>query len=188
MNRTITLIAALLLAVFSLDAQVKLSPLFSDNMVLQQNSEVPVWGTAKAGVTVKVLTSWDGATHECVAGPDGKWSVKVNTPPAGGPFEITLSTGKGKKRQTDNFLLQASDLWIKLIGLLIGESLPFCENINGIRFVDKTKLSYNKSTNINFKYEIWVNKNMNEKEMEELKQYCAEIFKCQGTIKPINNL
>ena len=93
-----------------------------------------------------------------------------------------------KNEDIDNFLLQASDLWIKLIGLLIGESLPFCENINGIRFVDKTKLVYNKSTNINFKYEIWVNKNMKEKEMEELKQYCAEPFKCQGTIKPINNL
>ena len=93
-----------------------------------------------------------------------------------------------KNEDIDNFLLQASDLWIKLIGLLIGESLPFCENINGIRFVDKTKLVYNKSTNINFKYEIWVNKNMKEKEMDELKQYCAELFKCQGTIKPINNL
>ena len=65
-----------------------------------------------------------------------------------------------KNEDIDNFLLQASDLWIKLIGLLIGESLPFCENINGIRFVDKTKLVYNKSTNINFKYEICVNKNM----------------------------
>ena len=112
MNRSITLVAALLLAVFSLDAQVKLSPLFSDNMVLQQNSEVPVWGTAKAGVTVKVLTSWDGATHECVAGPDGKWKVKVSTPPAGGPFEITLSTGKGKKRQTVLRNVMSGEVWL----------------------------------------------------------------------------
>lgn len=27
-------------------AKVKLSPLFSDNMVLQQEAEVPVWGKA----------------------------------------------------------------------------------------------------------------------------------------------
>ena len=93
-----------------------------------------------------------------------------------------------KNEDIDIFLFQASELWIKLICLLIGETLPFCENIHGIRFVDKTKLSYNKNTNINFKYEIWVNKNMEEKELEELKQYCAEIFHCQGTIKPINNI
>ena len=29
---------------------------------------------------------------------------------------------------------------------------------------------------------------MEEKELEELKQYCAEIFHCQGTIKPINSI
>ena len=83
----------------------------------------------------------------------------------------------------DTFLPQASKSWIKLICLLIGETLPNCGNINGIRFVDKTKLGYKKS--IIFKYEIWVNKNMKENELDELKQYCNELFGCEGTIKPI---
>ena len=100
------------MAGYSIEAQVSLSPLFSDNMVLQQNSEVPVWGTAKAGATVKVLTSWDGAGYECIAGPDGKWSVKVSTPPAGGPFEITLSTGRGKKRQTVLRNVMSGEVWL----------------------------------------------------------------------------
>ena len=112
MNRIITLLAALLLAGFSMEAQVTLSPLFSDNMVLQRDSEVPVWGKAKAGSTVKVMTSWDGMTHECIAGADGKWSVKVDTPPAGGPFEITISNGKGKKRMTVLHNVMSGDVWL----------------------------------------------------------------------------
>ena len=33
-------------------AKVKLSPLFSDNMVLQQEAEVPVWGKASPEMTL----------------------------------------------------------------------------------------------------------------------------------------
>ncbi len=89
-----------------------------------------------------------------------------------------------KSGDIDNFLSQISKSWIKLICLLIGETLPNCDKINGIRFVDKSKLGYNK--NLTFKYEIWVNNNMTEEELDQLKKYCSETFKCQGTIKPIN--
>ena len=36
-------------------AKVKLSPLFSDNMVLQQEAEVPVWGKASPEMTARRL-------------------------------------------------------------------------------------------------------------------------------------
>ncbi len=88
-----------------------------------------------------------------------------------------------KNDEINEFLIKAQDLWVELICLLIGETLPFSENINGIRFVDKTKLGFKAS--IIFKYEIWVNSQMKEKELEELKSYCTKIFGCQGTIKPI---
>jgi hypothetical protein len=83
----------------------------------------------------------------------------------------------------DKFLSNADELWIKLICLLIGETIPHSNNINGIRFVDKTKVGYNKS--IMFKFEVWVNSVMKEEELEEIKQLLAKIFGCQGTIKPI---
>ena len=83
----------------------------------------------------------------------------------------------------DKFLSKADELWIKLICLLIGETIPYSDNINGIRFVDKTKVGYNKS--IMFKFEIWVNSSMKEEELEEIKQLLAKEFGCQGTIKPI---
>ena len=93
-----------------------------------------------------------------------------------------LTLGYGIKiEEIGNFLNQAAESWEKLVCLLIGETLPFSRNINGIRFVDKTKLG----KNIVFKYEIWVNKDMAEKELEELKEFCNRNFGCKGTIKPI---
>ena len=37
-------------------AKVKLSPLFSDNMVLQQNAKVRFWGKARPGEKILVKT------------------------------------------------------------------------------------------------------------------------------------
>ena len=75
------------------NAQVRLSPLFTDNMVMQQRTDAPIWGTCEAGRTVSVTTSWNKRKYDTVAGNDGKWKVKVATPKAGGPYEITVSDG-----------------------------------------------------------------------------------------------
>ena len=82
-----------------------------------------------------------------------------------------------------DFFNKADELWTKLIILLIGETIPYSNNINGIRFVDKTKLGYHIS--VMFKFEIWVNKNMKEEELEEIKKLLSKEFGCLGTIKPI---
>ena len=89
-----------------------------------------------------------------------------------------------KLDQIDDFLEQGGDLWVKLICLLIGETLPYSKYINGIRFVDKTKIV--PKILISFKYEIWVNPDMKENELNELKEFCFKEFGCQGTIKTIN--
>jgi hypothetical protein len=83
----------------------------------------------------------------------------------------------------DSFFSRADKLWIKLITLLIGETIPYSNNINGIRFVDKTKSGYHIS--VMFKFEIWVNKLMKEEELEEIKKLLSKEFGCSGTIKPI---
>jgi len=64
-------------------------------MVLQQQSEVPIWGWAKEGQKITVLTSWDQQTATTVTGTGGKWMVKVKTPSAGGPYTVQIS---GKKK------------------------------------------------------------------------------------------
>ena len=47
MKRILLTAMAVLLSV-SLSAKVELTPLFSDNMVFQQNCQAPVWGKAAA--------------------------------------------------------------------------------------------------------------------------------------------
>ena len=109
-----------------------------------------------------------------------EWEDKSNM--KGNILTLAYTIDKG----IDDFLIKAQELWIKLICLLIGETLPFSHNINGIRFVDKTKLAYGyNKIMISFKYEIWTNSNMKEDELNELKNYCTKEFGCQGTIKPI---
>ncbi len=83
----------------------------------------------------------------------------------------------------DIFLPKVSKLWVKLMLYLIGETLPYGNNINGIRFCDKTKFGYNR--NVIFKFELWANSSMKEEELEELKKHLTSEFGCSGTIKPI---
>ena len=75
-------------------SKVNLYPVFSDNMVLQQKTEAPVWGTSTAGKTVTLTTSWDGVKYSTVAASDGSWKLLVKTPEAGGPYTVTVSDGK----------------------------------------------------------------------------------------------
>src|SRR3954469_22960597 len=61
------------------NADVKVSPLFSDHMVLQQGIDAPVWGTADAGEEVTVTVGEAKASAK--AGDDGKWMVKLSKLP-----------------------------------------------------------------------------------------------------------
>lgn len=74
--------------------KVKLLPLFTDNMVMQQKAEVPVWGEAEAGKNITVTTSWNKQTYSTSADNQGKWYIKVHTPKAGGPYTVTVSDGE----------------------------------------------------------------------------------------------
>jgi len=79
---------------FKVNAQVKMANLFTDNMVLQQQSSVPVWGWDKAGTHISINTSWDKKVYKTDADASGKFVVKVTTPVYGGPYQITISDGK----------------------------------------------------------------------------------------------
>ncbi len=88
-------LTALLCGLFlTVNAQVKLAGLFTDNMVLQQQSAVPVWGWDKAGARITVTTSWDKKVYSAVADASGRFTVKISTPSYGGPYTLTISDGK----------------------------------------------------------------------------------------------
>lgn len=93
-GKKITAFSLLLLIVNGkVSAAIQLPWFFSDNMVLQQKTDAAIWGRAKAGSTVQVITSWNKARYSAKADDAGKWKLKVATPEAGGPYTITISDG-----------------------------------------------------------------------------------------------
>lgn len=79
---------------YQLMAEVKLPAFFSDGMVLQQQSQANLWGTASPQKNVVVVTGWNNKKYTTSADKDGKWMLSVTTPAAGGPYSITFSDGK----------------------------------------------------------------------------------------------
>ncbi len=83
-----------LFSVLPLSATLWLPSLFSDNMVLQRNSEVTVWGwTTGTGSEVSVSPSWSDSVFVTKA-YQGFWSVQVPTGAAGGPYTLTVRQGE----------------------------------------------------------------------------------------------
>ena len=82
-------------------AEVRLPAVISDNMVLQQGLEVPIWGWAQPGEEITVSGSWQDSKWLTKADKNGKWTVRINSPKTAGPHEMTVS-GKRKAALTGN--------------------------------------------------------------------------------------
>lgn len=74
-------------------AEVRLAALFSDNMVLQQGMQTPVWGWADEGEEVKV--TFRGKTVSAKP-KNGKWMVKLPAQQAGGASDMLVVEGKNR--------------------------------------------------------------------------------------------
>jgi sialate O-acetylesterase len=74
------------------DGQLRLPSIISPGMVLQQNDSVALWGWAGAGEKVFITTSWNSRLDSTVTNNGARWSIKVKTPIAGGPFTITIAS------------------------------------------------------------------------------------------------
>ncbi|HSC37843.1 MAG TPA: sialate O-acetylesterase, partial [Chitinophagaceae bacterium] len=72
-------------------AGLRLPAIISDNMVLQQNSTVALWGWANPGEKVMVKPSWAASAVTATAAANGKWMLSVNTIKAGGPYSILFA-------------------------------------------------------------------------------------------------
>lgn len=106
--RKLFLLTALFAAATTINAKVVLPKIFASGMVMQQQTDANLWGEAKADATVKIATSWNKKTVSVKAGNDGKWTAKIQTPAAGGPYSITFNDGE--KTVIDNILV--GELWI----------------------------------------------------------------------------
>jgi sialate O-acetylesterase len=79
---------------FFIRGQVKLPPFFSDGMILQQQTNVSIWGWANQKTKIKITTSWNKKTYYGTANSNKKWIIKVETPVAGGPYSMNIFDGQ----------------------------------------------------------------------------------------------
>ncbi len=87
-------------------ADIILPKIFGDNMVLQRDIAVPVWGWANPGE--RVVVTWQGKSYKTKTDREGEWKITLNPSPAGGPFELSLA---GQNTITlKNVLL--GDVWL----------------------------------------------------------------------------
>ncbi|WP_431200007.1 sialate O-acetylesterase [Mucilaginibacter sp. P25] len=88
-------------------AQVVLPKILGNNMVLQRNAPVPVWGTALPGE--KVTVKFNSQTKTTIVDASGKWIVKLDAMPASAkPATLTIS---GKNTiQLQNILV--GEVWL----------------------------------------------------------------------------
>jgi len=90
MRKIITILLLIALARHA-NAEVILPYVFSNGMVLQQQSNAAIWGKSTPGQQVSILTSWNKKEYTVKVNADSTWKVKVVTPKAGGPYQITVT-------------------------------------------------------------------------------------------------
>jgi len=95
----------------NLFADVKPSTIFSDQVVLQRNIEIPVWGTANPGE--KVTVTLNKAVETFTTEASGKWLVRLPKQKAGGPYKMEI---QGDNKVTIN------DVYVGEVWLCSGQS------------------------------------------------------------------
>lgn len=106
------------LLLFKAEAIIKLPPILSSGMVLQQNSEANLWGWSGASERLVIIASWKEEADTVQASNIGKWKAGIKTPSAGGPYTITL---KSMSRFGGNTII-LEDIMIGEVWILSGQS------------------------------------------------------------------
>jgi len=99
--------AALMASCGSSVEQITVSHMFGDNMVLQQNAKVPVWGTAAKGQKVEVQFGECQATAR--ADKNGRWQADLNNLKLGKPDSLVI-TSAGQRVVFRN--VQVGEVWL----------------------------------------------------------------------------
>jgi len=83
--------------------------MFSDYMVMQQNSYIKIWGIAKPNKCVRIKASWNEKEYKYCTKKDGSWIVSLKTP-AGSFTEHTISFTESKTSTTISHVL-IGEVW-----------------------------------------------------------------------------
>jgi len=111
MNKNVKIVLSvfcfLLVFVSRIEAKVSLPKFFSDNMVLQRDMPLKIWGYAAKGETV--IVSFNNQEKTVRADKSGKWVVTLDAMKYGGPFQMKI-LGKDNTIELKNILI--GDVWI----------------------------------------------------------------------------
>jgi sialate O-acetylesterase len=106
-QRSCVVLSIAALSLTTIRADVRLPALFSDHMVVQADTAVPVWGWAQPGESVTV--SLAGQTQTVSAGADGKWKTSLpGCKPVTEPQTLTVS-GKNTLTMRDVLI---GEVWL----------------------------------------------------------------------------
>ena len=110
MRKLVIFLALLFPAVLVHAESLRVAHIFSDHMVLQRESFVPIWGWGEPGKTVTVEPSWsEGWSVTAKVAKDGTWSLNIETGEAGGPHTLTVKSGNETITLTDVLL---GEVWV----------------------------------------------------------------------------
>ncbi|MEI6322911.1 MAG: sialate O-acetylesterase [bacterium] len=98
----------LIIAACQLQAEIKPNALFSDGMILQRDTVVPVWGNAAPGEQISV--EFAGQKKSTTADSTGKWMVKLDPLKANASAQDLTITGSGAPIKLTNVLV--GDVWL----------------------------------------------------------------------------
>lgn len=116
-------------------ANVRLPSILGSHMVLQQKSEVTLWGWSDAQEKIVIQASWDTTHYTLTGSRDANWSLKIKTPEAGGPYTITITA-----RNT----IVLEDVLIGEVWICSGQSNMEL-NVNGSKQAEEAKQANNNS-------------------------------------------
>ena len=137
MNWCTVRVFALLVCLMSLPglcrADIALPNIFTDNMVLQRETDTRIFGTAEP--KQKLIIHFGGVTLKTTTGADGKWSVMLPTGKAGGPYELTVTAVEGLPQ------IKFSNVMVGEVWLCAGEAnmrWPVSKVLNASREIENS--------------------------------------------------
>ena len=90
-NKTLLIISFLTFNLI-VSQDLKLPTIFSNNMIMQQESVVSIWGWSKPNSKVSINVSWNKKKHKTKSNNKGEWLLKILTPKAGKVHKISIGT------------------------------------------------------------------------------------------------
>lgn len=94
-----------LMPLWAIQGAVTLAPPFTDNMVMQRNQPIPLYGRATAGSSLHIKLG--DQTADATANDQGDWKTMLPAMPAGGPFNLTIDGDGGLTLQD----VLVGDVW-----------------------------------------------------------------------------